>query len=95
MEGMRNHSDMDVHKDILSFYLSQRNGWRLSKSSREQKRLPNRRLCNVRIHLLNILRLGTEVGGEEMSIHQTITAHDTERDLLREYIQQYGLSKHT
>ena len=69
MEGMRNHIDLDVHKDILSFYLSQRNGWRLSKPSREQKRLPNRRLWNMRIHLLNIPRLGTEVGREGMSVH--------------------------
>ena len=74
-------------ENILCFFLGHRNGWGLSKSRREQEGLANRRLCNVRIHLLNVRRLGPEVRGERMSIHQTITTHDTNRDVLSKHVQ--------
>ena len=74
-------------EDILGFLLCHRNGWRLSKSRRKQKGLANRRLCNVRIHLLNVRRLGPEIPRERMSVQQTITARDTHRAVLSEYIQ--------
>ena len=73
--------------DILGSFLSHRNGRGPSKSRREQKGLANRRLCDVRIQLLSVRGLGPEVRGEQMSVQQTITAHDIDRDLLSEYVQ--------
>jgi hypothetical protein len=83
---IRSRVDMDCG-DILIFFLGQRNGGGLSKSRREQKGLANRQLCDVRIHLLCVRCLGPKVRRERMSVQQTITAHNTDRDVLREYIQ--------